>query len=265
MTDETDTQPNPSDPGDVPSTDEVKFGAIFRRLGPVGPIAILSSTVPALALLTLAWWINPTGSWLRGLGDWGVPAFLAIFSILSGTALVPARVQSILAGWSFNFALGLPAAIGAYLGGAAVGFVIARRASGDRVVKLVEQHPKWRAVYRALVGGGFWKTLGIVALLRFPPNSPFALTNLVLAAGRVSPAPYFLGTLLGMAPRTALVVYVAAQLTALDAKKPVWMIIAGIVATIIVLVVLAAIGNRAIARVTGVDPAVSPSTAGDVE
>ncbi len=253
MTNKTDETPAAGDQTTETKDGPVALGAIFRRLGPVGPIAIISSTVPALALLTLAWWINPTGRWLRELDAWGVPVYLGIFAILSGAALVPARVQSILAGWSFQFALGLPAAIGAYLGGAAVGFVIARRASGDRIVKLIEEHPKWRAVYRALVGGGFWKTLGIVTLLRFPPNSPFALTNLVLSATRVSPAPYFLGTLLGMAPRTALVVWVASELTTMDAKKPVWMIVAGIAATIVVLIILGLIGNRAIAKVTGVD------------
>ncbi len=231
----------------------VEFGAIFRRLGPVGPMAIICSTVPIVAFVTTPVWINPARRWLLDFDAWGIPLYLLVFAILSGTAIIPARLQSILAGWTFGFALGLPAAVAAFLGGAAVGYVIARRASGDRVTALVSEHPKWKAVHQALVVGGFWKTLGIVALLRFPPNSPFALTNVVMAAARVAPLPYFAGTLLGMTPRTAVVVLAAARLTEFEKlDKPWWLLAGGIAITIVALVILAVIGNRAIARITGV-------------
>lgn len=256
-----------NEPDQNTGTDEkpVEFGAIFRRLGPIGPMAIISSTIPIVALLTTPFWINPARRWLLDLDSWGIPLYLLVFAILSGTAIIPARLQSILAGWTFGFALGLPAAVAAFLGGAAVGYTIARRASGDRVSALVDEHPKWKAVHQALAGGGFWKTLGIVALLRFPPNSPFALTNVVMAAARVAPLPYFAGTLLGMTPRTAVVVLAAARLTEFEKlDKPWWLLAGGIAITVAALVVLAVIGNRAIARVTGVASASDASDSSSV-
>ena len=47
---------------------------------------------------------------------------------------------------------------------------------------LIDGHPKWGVVRRALVDARPARTVFLVALLRFPPNSPFAFTNLVLAA-----------------------------------------------------------------------------------
>lgn len=247
-----------SDPDQKAESTEkpVEFGAIFRRLGPIGPMAIISSTVPIVAFVTTPFWINPARRWLLDFDSWGIPLYLLVFAILSGAAIIPARLQSILAGWTFGFRFGLPAAVGAFLGGAAVGYIIARRASGDRVTALVSEHPKWKAVHQTLVVGGFWKTLGIVALLRFPPNSPFALTNVVMAAARVAPLPYFAGTLLGMTPRTAVVVLAAARLTEFEKlDKPWWLLVGGIAITIVALVILGVIGNRAIARVTGITAA----------
>ena len=48
--------------------------------------------------------------------------------------------------------------------------------------------------------------------LRLPINSPFAITNLALSSAKVRGLPYVLGTLIGMAPRTALAVYIGVGL-----------------------------------------------------
>ncbi len=149
------------------------------------------------------------------------------------------------------------------------------------MTKVINEQPKWAAVRDALVpaatadsledsvaGRGtrgaarFWKTLGIVTLLRLPPNSPFAITNLVLASVRVPVVIYVIGTVVGMAPRTAAAVWLGQTFReqfgtleeGLEAKKPWWLFAAMVAATLIVLAILGAIGDRAIKRVTKQGP-----------
>ena len=92
----------------------------------------------------------------------------------------------------------------------------------------------------------------VVTLLRIPPASPFALANFVLAAARVRIAEYTVGTFLGIAPRTALATFAAAQLQELRFKdvSQRWMVVAGIVATIIVCIVLGILSSRALRQLT---------------
>jgi len=62
------------------------------------------------------------------------------------------------------------------------------------------------------------RTLLVVALLRVPPNGPFAMTNLLLAATQVRWAPYLIGSMLGLTPRVAAAVIVGASLSQLDLR-----------------------------------------------
>ena len=98
----------------------------------------------------------------------------------------------------------------------------------------------------------------MVALLRLPPNSPFALTNLVMAAARVPLVTYLTGTALGMLPRTALVVAMAAAAAAhgeslqefvTEGPGP-WMFVGGIILLAGVLAIIGAVAKRAIARLS---------------
>jgi uncharacterized membrane protein YdjX (TVP38/TMEM64 family) len=224
----------------------------FRRLGSVGPLAIAASVFPLIGFVTVLSQLNNLAPWLKSHAETGVAIYIALFIVLAGIALLPTHAAAILGGWAFGFSEGYPAAMAGFLGGALVGYGIARPAAGRRVVDLIDEHPKWKAVYVALLGSGFWKTLGIVALLRLPPNSPFAITNLVLAATRVALIPYALGTLIGMAPRIGLVVWLSSHASQLDLGigKDRWILVGGAVIAILVLAIIGTIAKRAVARVT---------------
>ncbi|MFZ4575775.1 MAG: VTT domain-containing protein, partial [Phycisphaerales bacterium] len=137
-----------------------------------------------------------------------------------------------------------------------------RAASGDRAEKLIEERPRWATIRDALVGNrekrNFLKTLLIVTLLRLPPNSPFAMTNLLLSSVRVPLPIYVVGTALGMAPRTLLVAYVASkiQTAVFDPEAvgpPPWMILVGAVMFFGVLFILNQIAKKALAAATRPD------------
>lgn len=225
--------------------------AFFRRLGPAGPLAVVAASLPAVggwALLGTAVWVAP---WLKEQGAAGVLVYVLGFAVLSGFAVLPTYAQAVVGGWAFGMASGAGAAITGFLGGAIIGYAVARAAAGDRVVTLISEHAKWQAVYDELIACRFWKSLGIVTLLRLPPNSPFAITNLVLAATKVRPSVYVLGTLFGMTPRTAAFAFIGAagaELTSVSAK-PTWLIIAGAALMILVVGAIGVMANRAIARI----------------
>lgn len=250
MTTPVETQTAPADPAEPPPLK-------LRRLGPAGILALMATFLPVLGLLTLVTYGKTIALFLKEDPS-RVFLYSAAFALLAGLALLPTYAQAIIGGYAFGVAIGVPAALAGFAGGALIGYAIGRRGSGDRVETILRERPKWLAVRNALVGRGFWPTLGIVALLRLPPNSPFALTNLVMASVKVKWLPFILGTIIGMTPRTSAAVFVGAGLKELTGEtvksvpKPVW--IAGIVITVVVLLVIGSVANRAIKRVTAGRP-----------
>jgi uncharacterized membrane protein YdjX (TVP38/TMEM64 family) len=241
-------------PEPTPPSPFAQAKTVLRRLGPAGPLAVISATLPVVGLVTLAALFNTIGPWLRALGMPGLAAYAVCFAVCAGLAILPTHIQAALGGWAFGFALGFPAAMCGVVLASILGYAIALRAAGDRALALIAEKPKWKAVADSLLGSGFWRTLLIVTLVRVPPSSPFALTNLVLGVTRVNRVAYTLGTALGIAPRTAAVVFLAVgvqQLSSRGPDEPRWLWVAGIVLTIAVLLVLGAMANRAVARVTG--------------
>ncbi len=228
---------------------------VIRKLGPASVLAAGAMILPPLGSIVLFWKIGEIGAYLRGHGQAGVAMYVTGFTLFAGLALLPTYASAILGGWAFGFSVGFPAALAGFLGGAILAYVIVRPTASSRVENVIAEHPKWRAVRDALVGRGVWRTFLIVALLRCPPNSPFAMTNLVLAGVRVPIVTFALGTLVGMIPRTGIVVYMAslvAEQSAKDAarQKPWWIIAAGIATSIIVLGILGAIANKAMKKAT---------------
>ena len=222
-------------------------------------LAAGAAFLPPLGGFLLLAKINTVGEWLRSHEHEGIAMYIAGFAILAGLAILPTYASAILGGWAFGFAIGFPAALCGFLGGALIAYGVCRPTAGDRVEKIIAEKPKWKAVRDALVGGSALKTLGIVTLLRVPPNSPFALTNLVLSSVKVPLWIFLIGTLVGMAPRTAVAVFIAANLQDKlaetledEAKKatPWWIIAAGIVLSLVVLGVVGLIAQKALAKMT---------------
>jgi uncharacterized membrane protein YdjX (TVP38/TMEM64 family) len=214
--------------------------------------------------------------WLKGHGTFGVVLYAVTFAVLAGVALLPTYAQSALGGYAFGLAVGAPAAIVGFGVASLIGFGIARRVSRDRVEQLIETQPKWRAIREALLGptddagvrtpAGFWKTTGMIALIRMPPNSPFALTNLVLASVKVPLGSFVLGTMIGMAPRTTIAVFIGSlvegALTEDNLKQvaPAWLWYVGIAVSIGIMVFIALIAQKALNSVTAAHAAKSQNS-----
>lgn len=188
------------------------FVAIVRRLGPASVLAAAWAILPAVAGIALLANLGAVSGWLRGLEEAGPWVYGVAFAVGAGLGLLPTYAQAILGGWAFGVTLGLPVALVAVTVGATIGFLLARSLSRKRAERLIQEDPRAIAVRDALVGRGPLRTLGVITLLRLPPNSPFALTNLALGAAGAPLWGVIVGTAIGLAPRTGAAVFIAASI-----------------------------------------------------
>lgn len=232
--------------------------AFLSKFGAAAVLGVLWTASPAVLGLALLYFLGDVAKFLRTDPTLGWFGYVAVFIVSAGIGFLPTYGQSFLGGWVFGFARGFPGAMLGFVGGSVIGYFIAQRVGKDRVQAALEANPKARKVRNALIGQGFWKTFGIVTLIRVPPNSPFALTNLALASSGVGLLPYVLGTAVGMAPRTAVAVWLAAKGASTGARdiqdfvesQPWWSVPAGFGILFVVLAILGWIGNRALHEVT---------------
>jgi uncharacterized membrane protein YdjX (TVP38/TMEM64 family) len=131
-------------------------------------------------------------------------------------------------------------------------YAVGRWIARDRVLEIIRERPKWHAIYQALVGKHFARTLLVVTLMRVPPLSPFALANFALAAARVPLGTYTLGTFLGILPRTIVTTFAAAQVEQLDLNNlgQSWVKMVGIALTIAACIGLGILANRVLREMT---------------
>lgn len=188
------------------------------RLGRLGPAAAATAFLPPIGSLVLIGTMHQSAPWLQAQGTLGLVVFVAAFSVLGGLALLPTYGPSVLGGWAFGIGAGLLATLAGFLGAATIGFAIARHLSGDRLLTVLDEYPRGRAIHAALLAGSPVRTLLVVILLRVPPNGPFAMTNLLLAATGVGWRPFLAGSMLGLLPRVAAAVIVGASLATLDLR-----------------------------------------------
>ena len=235
-------------------------GAVFRSLGQLGPLALAATLLPPLGTAVLIGTIQQSSAWLRANDVLGLVVFVTAFAVCGGFALLPTYTPALVGGWAFGVWTGLAASMAGFTGAAAIGFGVARRVSGDRLVEVLGRHPRGLAIHDAFVQSGILKALLVVALVRLPPNSPFALSTVVLAASRVGLAPFLAGTMVGIAPRALAAVVVGAGLARLDLAHPERSghLLIGIATTVAVVGALGWMASRGLRRL-GLERASEPS------
>ncbi len=230
----------------------------WRELRSTGALGIAWAVLPGVLGVTLLLNLGLASEWLEERGDLGRAIYVGLFSISAGLGLLPTYAQATLGGWLYGFGFGFPAALLGFTLASAVGYAVARTVAGEHVAHVLARHPQADLIRRELVGRGGPRALLVVTLLRVPPNSPFSLTNLALASVRVPLPLYLIGTLVGMAPRTAVYIGFAAaarssgsnDIQSFVEQGPGWIVFAaGLVLMVGVFVVLSRMANRALERV----------------
>jgi uncharacterized membrane protein YdjX (TVP38/TMEM64 family) len=239
----------------------MRVGPVFRGLGQLGPLAMAATLLPPLGTAVLIGTIHQSSTWLRTNDVLGLVVFVTAFAVCGGFALLPTYTPALVGGWAFGLATGLAATLAGFAGAATIGFAMARRLSGNRLVDVLGRHPRGLAIHDAFVRSGFLKAVAVVALVRLPPNSPFALSTVVLAASRVGLAPFLLGTVVGIAPRALAAVVVGAGLARLDLSHPerTGHLLLGIATTVAAVAALGWMAGHAIRRMGLAAPVSEPA------
>jgi len=183
-------------------------------------LLILSAAValPVVGILVVA--LLPA-EWLAGLAEHTfalyVP-FIVLAGVLASVALMPTHLISLLSGFLFGFFPGLCAAVLAVLGGTVGGFSLVRHFSSQRLGDLLSRHKVSKEVFQRLFLGRHARWA--VALTRLPPQIPFAVGNVAAASAGIRLIDLLVGTVVGMLPRVALVVWLGASLSSWDPAAP---------------------------------------------
>ncbi len=239
--------------------DRLKGGcAMLRRLGPAMILGVAWSILPSFAGVMLVLNMEPISMALVGDSGSttqlviGMLIYTAAFIMLAGFGCLPTVSQAILAGYTFGVTLGLPAALVGFGGAALIGYELVQRVARQRVEQELNRSPKAIMVRDALLTASTRRAILIVALLRASPSAPFALTNLFLGCLGVSRGVFVLGTIIGMTPRTLAAVLIGVSFTGWNGgfNQPRWVVVAGIVATIMALIVISKAAASALLKVS---------------
>lgn len=219
----------------------------FIKLGSMAGIITILPSVGSTIFLGFVYQIAP---WLQKNSETGVFIFIACMSILCGFALMATNILGVVSGYAFDFGIGVPAHILGICGAASIMFFLAKRHAFGHMLLLMQAKPKLQAVQSALLKENTIRTLMIVILIRLSPAFPFAATNFVLSASGMSLRIFMTGTILGMLPRSMALVFVGASLSELNFAQPQesWVLIVGIVATILAILVVGKIAKRTLSN-----------------
>lgn len=230
-----------------------KITTYLKELGRITPIALLTAAMPAVGgTIFLMLFAYSLGYWMRDHWQIGAPLFLLGVIVFCGIGILATNILGIISGYAFGFELGILVMITGIVCAATLAYFINSKIVGDRLPHVFENHPKAQAVYQALIGQSLWRTTLIIFLLRLSPAMPFALTNFLMSSARVPLKSFVPGTFFGMLPRSSAVVLVGSQLSELSFNDPqeAWLIIFGIVATIVSIIVISIVAKRALHHLT---------------
>jgi len=199
-------------------------------------------------------WVERLRSWVAGFGAAG-PLVYGLVYILAVVLLAPASALTIGAGVAFGLSLGTATVLVSATIGASLAFLIGRYLLRVRVERWLAGRAKLSAVDRAVEEQG-WR---VVALTRLSPAFPFNVQNYFYGVTGVSFWQYAVASLFAMAPGTLLYVYIGvagAEVAEAAGGAASWgrtaLLIAGLAATLGVVVLITRVAKRELEKAVGV-------------
>lgn len=191
--------------------------------------------------------------WVAGFGT-AAPLLYGLAYAVAVVLLVPGSALTIGAGVAFGLGAGFAVVAVAATAGAAAAFLLARHLLRRRVAGWLRGRAKLTAVDRAVEREG-WK---VVALTRLSPVFPFSVQNYFYGLTGVGFLPYVLASALAMLPGTLLYVYIGAAGAELVSAATgtadlgrTLLQVAGLLATVAVVVLVARVARRELERLAG--------------
>jgi len=185
--------------------------------------------------------------WIENLGPIGYLAFILIY-IIASVLFISGAVLTLGAGLAFGVVKGSILVSAASVLAATVSFLIGRYIARNKVAKLIEKQPKFKAIDSAVAKEG-WK---IVGLTRLSPIFPFVFLNYAFGVTQVSLRDYVVASWIGMMPGTVMYVYLgslpklAAEGTGGEGTLKLVLNVVGLLATVAVTVYVTKIAKKAL-------------------
>lgn len=233
---------------------------MFVLIGIVGNLDVITMTIQTWTQLQP----ETAAMWLGG----AAVVYAILMAVCTGSIVLPTYATATIAGALFGLGTGSVVAMVGVTGGGLIGYAIGAAFARGRVMEVIQRHERASIIHRAITQRSGLQEGGVVALIRIPPNSPFALTNLLLSSTSVSLVSYAIGTAVGIAPRTLIAVWVGANLkhAAEEGGSPLWTvgkIAIGLVIFFVVYRILAKWAKEALAAQLAeeqADAAMTPNT-----
>ncbi len=215
-------------------------------------IVIIGGGVLLLRSPPVAHAIAAAAEWARGAGMVGVVGFVIVY-ILATLLFLPGSILTIAAGFTYRLGWGIALVVPTSLVAATLAFSVGRTLARGKIERRFGTGPKFKAIDRAIGQRGAI----VVALLRLSPVFPFVVLNYVLSITAVKPWTYVAASAIGMLPGTVLYVYLGSLAgTAAEAASGgaggvglrLGLLAAGLVATAVVVVIVAKLARRELGR-----------------
>jgi uncharacterized membrane protein YdjX (TVP38/TMEM64 family) len=192
--------------------------------------------------------IQAMETWITGHGVWGWIAFVGMVVVFT-SIFVPDTLLAISAGALFGLGLGTVLTVVGTVLTTALNFLTARSLLQPRIEKMLEQHPKLRAIQNAAKHEG----LRLQLLLRLAPINPVSVSY-VLGASGVRFSTFLLATV-GLIPALFVEVYfgyLASHVTTVAGNASehstlhTVMTVIGFVVCIVLMIYISRVASRAI-------------------
>ena len=142
------------------------------RVGSVGLLAGLAAVIYLSGPAGVEQAVAALRGWADARGAAGMAGFGAAYVLLA-LLFVPGAVLTMAAGAVYGVGWGLVVVAVATTVADAAAFLLGRHVARGAVLRLMDRHPRFRVVDRAVSRGG-WR---IVALVRLNPTLPYSATN----------------------------------------------------------------------------------------
>ncbi len=211
-------------------------------------IALVAALVVAARALPLESTLATVRTWVDARGVLGMVAFGGVYVVLV-LLLAPGAALTLVAGAVYGIGRGVVVVAVATSVADAIGFLLARYVARRAVERLMERHPRFKALDHALAHGG-WR---VVALLRLNPAIPYSASNYLFGATGVRFLPYLAASGLFTLPGAFTYVYlgyVGAEALGGTARARVeWvLLVVGLAATVGAAVYVTVLARRSVAE-----------------
>jgi len=147
-------------------------------------------------------WLQKTVHWVESFGRGEPLVFFGIY-VLTSILFMPSIFFSFAGGFLFGIVGGTALSVVGIATGATIAFLIGRYIARSKVENYCQHYRKFQLIDHAIHKKG-WK---VILLARLTPIFPFLIANYGFGLTQLKVRHYFMASLIGSIPGTAVIVY----------------------------------------------------------